>query len=107
MRRGSPFRVRASLSAAASVEIVASASGARWSLRSAIIGWKNATLSTTIDFYESGTHLFGFGVQTTAGSMRWDFDGEEWIASDTNTGLSMNTDSGGTVTGLFIGSTRS
>ena len=100
--RGSPLHIRASLTAAGSVELFSSASGTRWHLFDFFVGWVDCTITNVITFMEQSTTIMKFACQTTAGTARFDLK-MPYPASSSNTSLRMNTSAGGTITGIFVG----
>ena len=100
--RGSPLHVRASLTAAGSVEIFSSATGTRWNLIGGFVGWANISAGANLRIMEQSTDIVRFAFQTTGGNARIDFR-RSWPASSSNTSLRLNTDAAGSMTAMFYG----
>lgn len=104
--RGTPLRSRVSLTAAASIQIFASATSTRWALFEAFIGWANASVDVTMQILEGSANVLRQQLNTTGGWARIEFGDAGLIASQINTSLRFSTDGGGTLTGYFIGFRR-
>jgi hypothetical protein len=93
---------RVSVTAAASIQVFASAASTRYRVTGGMIGWVNASAGGTINLMEGSTSVYRFGVDATAG--HWEMPREMVIeASDANMSFRLNTDMAGTVTAVFIG----
>lgn len=97
---------RASLTAAGSVQMIASASGARWVWNASVFYGYNCTATSVLSFKEVGnsvsTQICRL-IADASGNLAYGFNlGEAGIrASDTNTALKMVLDDAGTVSGVF------
>ena len=97
------YTTRASLTAAASVQLIASAGvGCRWMIKAAQIWAYNCTTTTVISFYERDSaatgQIFRFNPDAS-GKGYWEFG--PYKASATNSSFRLNTGEAGTVTMAF------
>lgn len=105
----SPLNARVKIDGGGSSTVFGSATGSRWNLKSALVGWSNLDTSVTISLYEfnatNSTQFFQFMATATHGIVDFAFpDFGVQASSSYASRLVFNVGAvAGTVCGLFVG----